>query len=526
MCPYLTAKIPTSIYTQYRCLIVHPGPIGDRGPSSLDWAIQAEDPIWGVTVLQATDELDAGPVWASNTFVLPLQRKSDVYNGVVAEHGLRCLATAVEAAADPSYVPTTQAQMRRPIAHVRTRPLMRQSDRRFEWSQPAEEVLRQIRAGDGSPGVAAELEGLEVYIFDAHPGRSTVTAMPGTVIARRHHAVEVACGRGTSIWIGHLRARVDGLLTCKAPAVDVLEAAGKSLSSVIELTSVHAGSWTDIDTVYSGDGAVATVTFEAYNGAISTDMGARLTRAIRAVADHNVRVLILQGRGSFFSTGIHLGAVEVAPDPCSEAWRNLEVLNELCRTILTIDKMLTVAVLNGDAAAGGLMIALATDVVIAAETVSITPSYRALGLTGAELHSYILPRRVGQRQAVTMLESVEPIDGVTAVKLGLVDIVGPAENFSGWARAEANRLTSSPLWGSAVAAKSSRLSRDQQRTPLSTYERNEMHAMASDIFGDRRGFAQLRRNLLYKNSAPRSQGRRSPHPQGRTLTNVVNKETG
>ena len=45
-----------------------PGPKGDRGPSSLDWAIMDAEPVWGVTALQAVEEMDAGPIWASRTF--------------------------------------------------------------------------------------------------------------------------------------------------------------------------------------------------------------------------------------------------------------------------------------------------------------------------------------------------------------------------------------------------------------------------------------------------------------------------
>lgn len=59
-CPMLTTMIPEQIWSRYRCLIVHPGPIGDRGPSSLDWAIELESPHWGVTILEANAEFDAG----------------------------------------------------------------------------------------------------------------------------------------------------------------------------------------------------------------------------------------------------------------------------------------------------------------------------------------------------------------------------------------------------------------------------------------------------------------------------------
>ena len=37
--PMLTRAIPADIWSARPCFIVHPGPMGDRGPSSLDWAI-------------------------------------------------------------------------------------------------------------------------------------------------------------------------------------------------------------------------------------------------------------------------------------------------------------------------------------------------------------------------------------------------------------------------------------------------------------------------------------------------------
>ena len=60
--PMLKIAIPEQIWSRYICLIVHPGIKGDRGPSSLDWAIANCERTWGVTILQATAELDAGPI--------------------------------------------------------------------------------------------------------------------------------------------------------------------------------------------------------------------------------------------------------------------------------------------------------------------------------------------------------------------------------------------------------------------------------------------------------------------------------
>ena len=81
----IVAAIPRAIWQRHTCLIVHPGIKGDRGPSSLDWAIALGEPSWGVTILQAVAEMDAGPIWAAEEFPLPKRpdSKGGVYRGVV-----------------------------------------------------------------------------------------------------------------------------------------------------------------------------------------------------------------------------------------------------------------------------------------------------------------------------------------------------------------------------------------------------------------------------------------------------------
>ena len=68
--PFLKRRIPESVWSVRPCLVVHPGPPGDRGPAALDWAVLRGDAAGGVTVLQATGDFDAGPVWAWRTFAL------------------------------------------------------------------------------------------------------------------------------------------------------------------------------------------------------------------------------------------------------------------------------------------------------------------------------------------------------------------------------------------------------------------------------------------------------------------------
>ena len=76
--PFLKRAIPASIWQRLPCFVVHPGIVGDRGPSALDWAIQERQTQWGVTVLQAEAAMDAGPVWARRTFPMRAARKSSL----------------------------------------------------------------------------------------------------------------------------------------------------------------------------------------------------------------------------------------------------------------------------------------------------------------------------------------------------------------------------------------------------------------------------------------------------------------
>lgn len=75
---------------------MHPGIVGDRGPSALDWAIQTGAAEWGVTVLQAEAvEMDAGPVWANATFPMRVATKASLYRNEVTEAAVTAVLEAL-----------------------------------------------------------------------------------------------------------------------------------------------------------------------------------------------------------------------------------------------------------------------------------------------------------------------------------------------------------------------------------------------------------------------------------------------
>ena len=198
--PMLRTAIPEEVWSAYTCLVVHPGPVGDRGPSSLDWAIHEGAEDWGVTVLQADAEMDAGDVWAAMPCRVPPVAKSDLYRGEIADAALAAVLLAVERFADGTYVPRRQG----PTARVR--PYLDQGVRRIDWTEDSTRtVLRRLRAADSQPGVLDELLGGEWYLHGGHP-EGLLRGRPGELLATRAGAVCRATRDG-AVWIPELRAR-------------------------------------------------------------------------------------------------------------------------------------------------------------------------------------------------------------------------------------------------------------------------------------------------------------------------------
>ena len=222
ICPFLRERVPADVWRHRRTIIIHPGPMGDRGPSSLDWAITGAEPEWGVTALQAVEEMDAGPIWATRTFPMPADppRKSDLYNGPVADAAIELVREVVTKAADPSFAPEPLDHRRADVTG-RLRPGMSQTDREFSWADSSDHIVRRIRAADGSPGVRTSLCGVPVSVFDARPGAAP-PGEPGTVAERRRGAVLVRTGDG-GVWVGQARRVVDREATAvKLPTTAVL----------------------------------------------------------------------------------------------------------------------------------------------------------------------------------------------------------------------------------------------------------------------------------------------------------------
>ena len=409
--PFLKRAIPEEIWRKQVCLIVHPGILGDRGPSALDWAILNGEPEWGVTVLQAAAEMDAGDIWASANFPMRAASKGSLYRNEVTEAAVAAVLEAVEKFEAGGFVAEPLDDVR-PGVRGQWRPAMRQEDRAIDWhDDDTATVLRKIRSADGFPGVLDEVLGVACYLYDAHL-EIGLRGAPGAVIAQSNGAICRATVDG-AVWIGHLKKKQEREPTFKLPAAMVL---GEKLAGVAEAE----GDWRDIR--YEEKSGVGTLFFDFYNGAMGTAQCGRLLQAYQEAIRRDTKVIVLAGGADFWSNGLHLNLIEAADSPADESWRNINAMNDLAHAILTTDSHLIISALQGNAGAGGVFLALAADRVVAREGVVLNPHYKAMGnLYGSEYWTYLLPRRVGAERAGEITGNRLPVGARQAKALGLID---------------------------------------------------------------------------------------------------------
>ena len=166
-----------------------------------------------------------------------------------------------------------------------------------------------------------------------------------------------------------------------------------------------------------------------------------LEQSLREVEeDPSVRVVILTGSGRFFCAGadihelIHLNAVHLGME---FAMRGQGLLNRIERSRKPV-----LAAINGTCVGGGLELALACHIRIAAAEAMLGLPEIKLGVIPGFGGTQRLPRVVGTSKAAEMILTGESISAAEALKIGLVSRVFPAEQVLAEAEALAGLITS------------------------------------------------------------------------------------
>jgi methylglutaconyl-CoA hydratase len=165
---------------------------------------------------------------------------------------------------------------------------------------------------------------------------------------------------------------------------------------------------------------------EAHNAFDETLIEALGNAFVDLDRNDTVRVIVLSGRGKSFSAGADVewmkrqGTASVE-DNTADARR----LANLFQTIAASSKP-TVARVQGAAIGGGLGLAAACDIAIAASTAWFATSEVRLGLIPATIAPYVV-RAIGERQARWLFQTGERIDAATALRIGLLHAVAEVD---------------------------------------------------------------------------------------------------
>ncbi len=511
--PFLKRAIPQDVWRQIPCLVIHPGIVGDRGPSALDWAVLNNECRWGVTCLQANAEMDAGDIWAWAEFDMREAAKSSLYRHEVTEAAVITVRQALERMQSGSFRPRP-LNYGDPEVRGQWRPRIRSRDRRIDWTTDTSAfVLRKIRSADGQPGVVDELFGEPVRLFDAWR-EDDLRGSPGALIARRHGALCRATVDG-AVWIGQVkRNNAMGAGRLKLPATLAFADSVADLPDMAEQRTSDAPHETFREIRYWENAQVGYLEFRFYNGAMSVDQCERLLRAYETARSRPVRVLVLLGGPDFWSNGMHLNVIEAAHSPADESWRTINAIDDLAREIITTTDRVTVAALRGNAGGGGVFLALAADRVVARAGVVLNPHYKNMGnLYGSEYWTYLLPKRVGAERAKTLTENRLPISARRAAKIGLIDRVMSADavSFVPAVEAWAENIAERENFDDIIRAKHEQRRRDESLTPLAGYREAELDQMKLNFYGFDPSYHVARYNFVFRVPHSRTPLHLAPH---------------
>jgi len=198
---------------------------------------------------------------------------------------------------------------------------------------------------------------------------------------------------------------------------------------------------------YAVQDGIATITLsrpDAYN-ALNLTMGRDLFHAtLEADEDRAVRCVVITGAGRAFCAGGDVKDFADAPERIGILVKELTTylhgaVSRLARTAKPV-----VTGVNGIAAGGGMSLALAGDLVVAAESAKFTMAYAKIAASPDGSSSYTLPRLVGIRRALELYYTNRMLTAREAMEWGLVTRVHPDAEFPGALGALARELADGP----------------------------------------------------------------------------------
>lgn len=190
---------------------------------------------------------------------------------------------------------------------------------------------------------------------------------------------------------------------------------------------------------------VATITlnrpevYNAFNDGLTYDLQAAL-KAVRK--DKSVRVIVITGAGKAFSSGQDLKDAAAYPDR-KFSYSLHKRYNPIIKAIRKIPKPV-ICRLNGVAAGAGCSLALACDIILAAEEAKMIEVFVNIGLVLDSGSSYFLPRVIGYNRAFEMSTMGTRVSAAQALQWGLVNAVAPLNELDGLVKQYTDYFATAP----------------------------------------------------------------------------------
>lgn len=416
LCPFLKTFIPVEIFTKIPTFIIHPGIIGDRGHHSLDNAILKEKKQWGVVVLKANENYDGGDIYSEIRFDVRNTNKASLYRNEVCAAALKAIGELLINLSDENFKPLKQPDV--PMHETIT-----QKSRQINWQKDStQEIIRKIHASDSYPGVKDNILGLDCFLYGVSY-EETLRGEPKEVLAKRDGAICLGTLDG-AIWISHMKE----VGSFKLPATYVLKNKLKGIQEkrIPLIMEKDSKTFHEITSKIIGD--VAYLYFDFYNGAMDAQQCIRLKYAIEYLSEE-CKVLVLMGGDDYFSNGIHLNILEDSKKQGEDGWSNINAINDVVKSIIFSEDIITVASFGKNAGAGGVFLGLACDYVVSADDTVLNPHYKTLGLTGSEYHTYSFAKRVGTSLSKEILLACLPLSADYAKNINMIDEVFTQKDY-------------------------------------------------------------------------------------------------
>ena len=161
-----------------------------RGAAPIQWAIASGDDRSGVCLMKMDEGLDTGPILRCAEVPIGPEDTSDELQHTLARVGGELIRKYLPEYLSGRMQPTPQSREGVVLA-----PMLKKEDGQLDFSRPAAELERRVRAFQPWPGAFTRFKGKVLKVLRARSGART--GSPGTVLSVGEQGIELACGQGS-----------------------------------------------------------------------------------------------------------------------------------------------------------------------------------------------------------------------------------------------------------------------------------------------------------------------------------------